>query len=242
MIKRLKEAEASKPKEDMEDLNNGIAEEISWALEEKARASEETKEKKENHLSPSSKSGGYDQKKESKEEKFSVANLKSVRESNLNKPLSIREKIEQQKKKEEERLKKFQEEKNRILNKRSGASDSPTSEQSPVTQQTSEPLSSKSINGVEIIGNRGEHGGNDTNSLPRWKREKLDREKSKAGPQTPAEEGSKTKDAEETKPSSELSALSTEITPSKTLAPASPSSEDPELKNLPRWKREKILR
>ena len=52
---------------------------------------------------------------EPKAEKFSSATLKSVKEDNLKKSTSIKDKIEEQKRKEEERLKKFKEEKDKLL-------------------------------------------------------------------------------------------------------------------------------
>ena len=220
-IKKDQELAPPPPKVDnTEDLNNGIADEISWALEQKARAEEEAAKQK-----PRSKT--LPKPEEPKVERFGFSSLKSVKEDNLKKSTSIKDKIEEQKRKEEERLKKFQEEKEKLLNPERKISNTEAKDESKeVNESESQP---KSINGVEIIGNGGgsSEGASDQTSLPRWKREKMLREKKCS--------------LDSSSPSPTTTTRGVDRKSSVDASP-SPNLEDPELQKLPRWKREKLLR
>ena len=174
-----------------------------------------------------------EKKEEKKEEKFSQITLKSRRDDAANKPLTIQERIEQQKKKEEERIKRFQEEKEKMLNlqnavesKISSMKTDPEKTPSPsLSKKTESPILNgndrkKSINGIEIIENGNENG----IKIPKWKLDKAKQSKSVDTPESPENT------AGERKTSLDLS-----LTDSPTLM-------DPELKKVPRWKREKLLR
>jgi len=174
-----------------------------------------------------------EKKEEKKEEKFSQITLKNRRVDAANKSLTIQERIEQQKKKEEERIKRFQEEKERMLNlqnavesKISSMKTDPEKTPSPSLSKTTEsPIligndRKKSINGIEIIENGNENG----IKIPKWKLDKAKQSKSVDTPESPA-------------------SIAGEKKTSLDLSPTdSPTLMDPELKKLPRWKREKLLR
>ena len=232
MIRKAKEQlKVKKPEETKEQeqpINNGTSKQIQPALDEKTTI-EENKNKTKLKRSESI--------KESKEEKFSPLQLKSAKDRDTNKPMTIQEKIEIQKKKEEERLKKFKEEKERIANLQNAVKSKIKSERASIEPSYSEPKEeevngkeeSKSINGIEIIDNQKEETSGLTN-IPQWKRDKMLREKSKSVDSN----GFHKSDVQERK-----SSLNS---PTQQGSPKSPVILGEEIEKLPRWKREKILR
>ena len=232
LIRKAKEKQENKPKqenttkilEQEEQTNKGISEEMQWALEEKARAAAEQSKKEANQKLPKVKPP-----EEAKEEKISPFKLKSVKDRDTNKPLTIREQIEIQKKKEEERLKKLKEEKDKLANlqtaveqKISEAKANSSEADKKTNGNNSE--DKKSINGIEIIGNQAEESSSPAN-IPKWKRDKMMRDKSKS---VEINGSPKSSVGQERKLSED--------------SPTPSESQDDDISKLPRWKREKILR